>query len=105
MSRADEIAQGLRNVNGGLIGGLHVEDYVAGICDFEAGNPPPKGITSASYDLGRKRARETAEVIADINARQDASHQKVRELLADKPELLADYDRQIAAIRSGRKPA
>jgi hypothetical protein len=35
---------------------------------------------------------------------QERSHQAVREMLADKPELLADYDAKIAAIRAGVEP-
>lgn len=104
MSRADEIAQGLREPGGALIGGLHVFDYVQGIEDFKAGNPPPK-MTSTSYDLGRNRAREDAEFTSDVMARleaqQERSRQAVRELLRDeRPDLLADYDAKIAAIRN-----
>jgi hypothetical protein len=103
MSRADEIAQGLREPGGALIGGLNALDYVQGIHDFKAGEPPPR-MSSTSYDLGRRRARDDAEieadVMAEINARQERSHQAVREMLRDKPDVLADYDAKIAAIRN-----
>ena len=102
MSRADEITQGLREPGGALIGGLVVLDYVAGMDDFEAGNPPPKGITSASYDLGRLRAREAAEADADAleaMRRDDARREHaMRDILADRPDLLADYLAKMAAL-------
>jgi hypothetical protein len=56
--------------------------------------------------LGRHRAREDAEleaeVLAGIEAQQERSHQAVRELLLEegRPDLLADYDAKIAAIRN-----
>lgn len=103
MSRADEIAQGLREPGGALIGGLVVLDYVQGIEDFKEGNPPPR-MSSASYDLGRRRARDDAEfeaeVMGELDAEQERRHQAVREMLRDKPDVLADYDAQIAKIRS-----
>jgi hypothetical protein len=103
MSRADEIAQGLREPGGALIGGLHVEDYNQGFEDFAAGNPPPR-MSSVSYDLGRRRAARDAEITADVmaklEAQQERSHQAVREMLRDKPDVLADYDAKIAAIRN-----
>lgn len=102
MSRADEIAQGLREPGGALFGGLNVLDYVQGIEDFKAANPPPR-MSSASYDLGRRRAREDAELEADvmtaIETQQERSHQAVREILRDRPDLLADYDAKVAEIR------
>lgn len=107
MSRADEIAQGLREPGGALIGGLTVEDYVAGIQDFESGNPPPKGITSTSYDLGRQRAREKLELEAEVmeHMRRDEERREsaMRGILADRPDLLADYLAKIAAIRGSVK--
>lgn len=103
MSRADEIAQGLREPGGALIGGLVVLDYVQGIEDFKAGNPPPR-MSSTSYDLGRRRARADAEleveVMAKLEAEQERSHQAVRDMLRDKPDVLADYDAKIAEIRA-----
>ena len=59
--RQREIAQGLRDKNGALIGGLVVFDYLDGIRDWKAGTPPPQ-ITSTSYDLGRSKAARDAEI-------------------------------------------
>lgn len=105
MSRADEIAQGLREPGGALVGGLIVEDYVKGIEDFENGSPPPK-ISSTSYDLGRSRAREKADfendVMARIEAEQARRHQVLREMLKDRPDVLADYDAKMAEIAHSR---
>ena len=104
-SREDEIAQGLREEGGALIGGLNAEDYVAGIEDFEAGREPPKGLTSTSYDLGRARARQKAEFMAEFEAEQERRHQSVREMLKDRPAVLAEYDAKIAAIRAATPTA
>ena len=102
MSREDEIRQGLRDPGGALIGGLYVEDYVQGIEDWEADRPPPK-FTSTSYDLGRARAREKAEATTDVLAaherEMEARHQRVREMLAGHPDVLADYDAKMAELR------
>lgn len=98
-----EIKQGLREEGGALIGGLVVVDYVQGIDDFKNGEAPPQ-LTSASYDLGRSRAREdaafTQQVLSDLNVEQERRHQAVREMIKDRPEVLAVYDAKIAAIRS-----
>jgi hypothetical protein len=106
-SREAEIAQGLREPGGALIGGLHVLDYNQGHTDFEEGTPPPP-VSSTSYDLGRARAAEKAEFEADVMARleaqQERSHQAVRDLLKDRPDLLADYDAKIAEISAAAKP-
>lgn len=102
-SREAEIAQGLRHPGGALTFPLNVLDYTQGYKDFKLGNPPPR-ISSDSYDLGRNRARreaeETAEVMAAIDAEQERRHQSVRAMLADKPEILAEYDAKIAEIRA-----
>lgn len=103
--RQREIEQGLREPSGALIGGLHVEDYVRGHKDYEAGNPPPDGLTSVSYDLGRRRAAEKAERLADmlraIDDRNAESHRRVREMLAHKPELLAEYEASMERVAEG----
>ena len=101
MSRADEIAQGLRDETGALIGGLDVLDYLQAHRDHDAGVDRPR-ISSASYDLGRARASEIAEkkvdLLAKIEAESEATRQRVRGLLKDHPGILADYDRQMATI-------
>lgn len=94
---------GLRDENGGLIGGLVVDDYNAGIEDFYAGNPIPD-MTSPSYDLGRQRAAEEQERHDQVKrwlAEQDErSDRAMRELLP--PEAYAEYRQKIDAIRAGR---
>lgn len=102
MSRADEIAQGLRDEGGALIGGLVALDYLQGMQDFENGTRPPK-LSSASYDLGRTRAREAKEARQDVmewiereDRRRDAAF---REVMKDRPDLLAEYDAKMAEIR------
>lgn len=100
--RQREIDQGLRKPSGELIGGLHVEDYVQGHKDFKAGTPAPNGLTSVSYDLGRHRAAQEAEQKADIlrkvEERNAASQAKVRELIAHRSDLLAEYDAKMEAL-------
>lgn len=102
MSREDEIKQGLREPSGALIGGLHVEDYCRGICDFEAGLPPPK-VTSTSYDLGRMRAAEKSEhanaIMDEIERRQEQAHLTIREMLKDRPDLLTEYDAKMDKLK------
>jgi hypothetical protein len=107
MSRADEIAQGLREEGGALTFPLNCEEYGQGFADYRAGNPPPS-FTTASYDLGRNLGRRRAEEAADDQAVMDAlkveqerRHQAVRDMLKDRPDVLAEYDAKIAAIRSG----
>lgn len=101
--RQREIEQGLREPSGSLIGGLDVLEYVKGHEDFDAGIPPPSGVTATSYDLGRKRAAEDAERTADIlraiEDRRNESISKVRELLADKPDLLAEFNTRMEALK------
>ena len=103
MSREDEIRQGLREPSGTLIGGLHVMDYLQGWNDFEEGNPPPK-MSSTSYDLGRARAREKIEAEAEVREWIEADEQRranaMREILKDRPDILADYEAKIATIRA-----
>lgn len=101
--RQREIAQGLRDESGALIGGLVVFDYIDGIQDWKDGKPPPP-ITSTSYDLGRAKAARDAELKADVlrelAERQAASHAEVRKLLAHRPDLLVAYDAKMAALRT-----
>jgi hypothetical protein len=102
-TREMEIAQGLREPGGALIGGLQVEDYLQGRADYESGAEPPK-VTSTSYDLGWRRAADEAEALADLKAdlkrRSEASHAMMQELLKDRPDLLAEYNARIAAIEA-----
>ena len=102
MTRRDrEIAQGMREPGGALIGGLVVMDYAQGHHDYLANTPPPR-VTSVSYDLGRRRAAEEAERKADmlvaLKAEQERSHAKVRELIAHRPDLLAEYDAKMKEL-------
>jgi hypothetical protein len=107
MSRADEIAQGLREPGGALTFPLDCLDYGQGFVDFKAGTPPPR-VTSASYDLGRNRARQAAEDDAEfkdkLRADSEATDARVRALLSDRPDLLAEYDAKMREI-STRRPA
>lgn len=102
MSRADEIAQGLRDEHGGLIGGLVVEEYNQGHIDFEEGTAPP-AFTTTSYDLGRQRAARLAaeqRAVKDWMRREDDRRERaMAEILADHPEALAEYRAKIAEIR------
>ena len=101
MSRQDEIDQGLREPGGALIGGLVVLDYVQGMEDHEANVAPPR-LTSASYDLGRARASEKAASKRDfwdnMQARQEATDASIRKLCADRPDVLAQYEADMAKI-------
>lgn len=101
----EDVKNGLRTPRGELVGGLNVLDYTKGRDDFSAGIAPPE-VTSASYDLGRRRAAEDAEEKADLLARleRDAaeSNRRVRELLKDRPDVLAAYDKSMAAIAAKR---
>lgn len=107
MSRADEIAQGLRDENGALVGGLDVAECVKAQDDFEAGRAPPR-ITSASYDVWRARlareAYEEAEFRAKLRAESLARRERVRETLIafGRPDALAEFDAQMALIDAGR---
>lgn len=99
---ADDLSNnGLRNETGALIGGLVVEDYVAGIQDFKDGQPSPD-FTSPSYDLGRQRAAEERardnEFKAWMKAQEDRSDKAMREMLP--PKAYAEYRQQIDAIRA-----
>lgn len=108
MSRADEIAQGLREKGGALTFPLDIVDYAQGHEDYRTGQPPPARLTSPSYDLGRARAARKAEEAAEFNdwlAAEDARRDKaVRDLLKDRPDLLAEYEAAMAAI-SAKAPA
>lgn len=99
--RQREIAQGLRDEHGSLIGGLHFEDYVQGHRDYDAGAPPPR-VTSVSYDLGRRRAARLAEAKADMMARlkadQERSRAAVRKMIAHLPDVLAEFDAKMAEL-------
>jgi hypothetical protein len=91
---------GLRDETGALIGGLVVEDYLRGIDDFKAGNPPPD-LTTPSYDLGRQRAAEKVEAANFVQgwiAKQEAeTDRRMRDLLT--PEQYAEYRAKIEEIR------
>lgn len=103
MSRADEISQGLRHEDGGLIGGLDIMECVKAAHDYRAGRPPPK-ITSASYDVWRARLAqeddERRQVMAAIEAEQRRQHESVRRALleAGRPDLVAELDAKISAL-------
>lgn len=94
----------LRDERGALIGGLIVEDYVAGIDDFKHQRPPPD-LTTPSYDLGRQRAAQDAEKTAAVakwlKDDEENRDRKMREILT--PEQYAEYRRQIDAI--GKSPS
>ncbi|HEX3863546.1 MAG TPA: hypothetical protein VHY35_17825 [Stellaceae bacterium] len=102
----DDVRNGLRTPNGELVGGLNVHDYEKGHKDFKAGIAPPS-LTSASYDLGRRRAAENAEAKADIRAmldRQwDEADKRMESILRGHPEALADYRARMADIRARQK--
>jgi hypothetical protein len=108
MSRADEIAQGLREEGGALTFPLDVLDYSQGHEDFGAGVPPPK-VTSASYDLGRARARQKAEQDAEFwdwqRAEDERRERAMTELLKDHPEALAEYRAKMAEITTRKAPS
>lgn len=91
----EDVKNGLRTPTGQMIGGLDILDYAQGRRDFQAGAQPPH-VTSASYDLGRRRALEEAEAKAGLMDRlakeDEEGHQRVRELLRDRPDLLAEYE-------------
>ncbi len=105
MSRQQEIEQGLRHESGALAFPLNVEEYCQGFEDYNDGAAPPR-MTTSSYDLGRalgaRRAEERVEteaLMARLEAEQERRHQAVRDMLKDKPDLLAGYDAKIAEIR------
>lgn len=102
----EDVKNGLRTADGALVGGLVVLDYAQGWDDFNTGAPPPP-VTSASYDLGRRRAAEKAEAKADFDAwmaREEAERdRRFRHLLKDHPDALAEYEQKIAAIRARQK--
>jgi hypothetical protein len=95
---------GLRNETGALIGGLKVEDYVAGMEDFRTGAPIPD-FTTSSYDLGRQRAAEERardQRLKDWLRQQDEHSDRVmREILP--PDAYAEYREKIDAIRAVRR--
>jgi hypothetical protein len=103
MSRADEIAQGLRDESGSLTFPLNCEEYSQGFADFRTGAEPPR-MSSASYDLGRNLARRKAEEDAEFKAQLAAESERrinaVREVLKDHPEVLAEYDERMAALKT-----
>lgn len=106
MSRSDEIAQGLRDESGALVGGLDILDCIQAAEDFHAGRPPPK-MTSSSYDVWRARlAREAAEreeFKARYHAEMMEMRERMRQLLreANRPDLLAEYDAKMAELDAG----
>lgn len=103
MSREDEVAQGLRHEDGGLVGGLDILDCIQASEDFRAGRAPPR-ITSASYDVWRARlareASERHEVRARFLAEQMEQRERMRRILAEanRPDLVAEYDAKMAEI-------
>ena len=101
-SRQREVEQGLREPSGCLTFVLVAEDYSQGFADFESRAPWPESAT-ASYELGRARAGEragdAADLIAKIDRDQEETRQRVRALLADRPEILADYDARMAELK------
>ena len=94
----EDVKNGLRTPTGQLVGGLDIIDYQQGRDDFAAGATPPD-VTSASYDLGRRRASEEAEARVDLLAQLERDRQerdrRIRELLKDRPDLVAEYEAQI----------
>jgi hypothetical protein len=97
-----DVRNGLRTATGELVGGLNVVDYAQGRRDFATGAAPPQ-TTSASYDLGRRRASEEAEAKTDMLAQlareEEARDARVRELLKGRPDLLAEYERAMRKFR------
>src|SRR6185437_15638425 len=91
----EDVKNGLREPSGALVGGLVVLDYAQGHKDYHEGAAPPP-VTSASYDLGRRRALEEHEARLDALAeearRQRETDQRIRELLKDRPDLIAEYE-------------
>lgn len=109
MSRKNEIAQGLRHEDGGLVGGLVVEDCVAAQKDYEGGRPPPR-MTSASYDIWRARltrlADEEREFRGRLRADELASRERVRAILIElgRLDMLADFDAKMMEIDERSRP-
>lgn len=104
MSRADEIAQGLREPSGALTFALVVEEYAQGIRDYEAGAPPPR-LSTPSYDLGRARAAREADtkrsVMDRISADRRAAAERTIAILreAGRPDLIAEFEAEIGSDR------
>lgn len=109
MSRQQEIEQGLRREGGALAFPLNSEEYQQGYVDYLDGAAPPR-MTTTSYDLGRalgaRRAEEKAVVLAQLRAEDERREAAMRDILKDRPDLLADYLAKIAEIRrdSGSDP-
>jgi hypothetical protein len=107
-SREAEIAQGLRDPGGALIGGLDAIEYGQGYEDAMNRVEPPQ-VTTTSYDLGRalywRRQEKGAEVRARIDAESARRDAAVRDLLKDHPEALAEYDARMAEIAATYKSA
>lgn len=103
MSRADEIAQGLREPSGCLTFVLVAEEYGQGHADFRAGTPPPK-FSTPSYDLGRARAARLADEDAAfkerLRAEALAGRIRLRAILAEagRPDLIVEYDAKMAEL-------
>lgn len=102
MSREQEIEQGLRHEGGALAFPLNCEEYGQGFVDYRDGVEPPR-MTTTSYDLGRalgaRRAEADANVKAWLKADEERREAAMRDILKDRPDLLADYLEKIAAIR------
>lgn len=110
MGRAErfkrEIQQGLRSPEGAFLGddgrGLNIGEFADGYDDFKNKRPFPDNPT-VSYEIGRTRAyeewEETQAVLDRIAADEKRRDDALREMLKDRPDLLAEYDAKIAAIR------
>ena len=112
MSRVDRIErekqQGLRNEHGSFIGdperpGLHILEFAQGYQAAKDRAPFPDDPTP-SYEIGRTRAQEDMEddqaFKERMSAQQDRQDAAMRDMLKDRPDLLADWEDKIAAIRN-----
>lgn len=101
--RRHDIEQGLRDETGALTFCLDALDYSQGHSDFAAGTPAPRD-TSPSYDLGRYRAGQKAEAEADtlavFRAEEARRSAAIRDILKDRPDLLAQLEADLAKIRT-----
>ena len=105
MSRADEIAQGLREPSGALTFPLDAFEYTRGYDEAERG-VAATGLTSPSYDLGRAlygRRQEATSERADYFKREDErADAAMRKVLP--PEAYEEWAAKVAEIRATRKP-
>jgi hypothetical protein len=107
-----EKQQGLRGQLGSFIGdpeapGLHIVDFCQGYQDAKDRAPFPENPTP-SYEIGRTRAQEDMEEARAVNdwlkADEERRDAAMRDMLKDRPDLLADWEAKMAEIRN-RKPA